>query len=65
VTSEENERTETSNQVLSNIYILQRESDKRFSTSGYFHESVSPRLGQAPEYSIRAVSHFYENSRGF
>ncbi len=29
---------------------------RRFSTSGFFHESVSP---QAPEYSIRAVSNFF------
>jgi hypothetical protein len=32
-----------------------------FSTSGFFHESVS----QAPEYTVRAVSNFFENSRRY
>ncbi len=32
----------------------------RFSTSGFFHESVSPR---PPKYSIEAVLNFFENSR--
>ncbi len=32
----------------------------RFSTSGFFHKSVSPL---APEYAIGIISIFFENSR--
>jgi hypothetical protein len=38
-----------------------RESDPRFSTSGFFHESVSPG---ALEYFIRAISNFCTKIRG-
>ncbi len=39
-----------------------RESDTRFSTSGFFHESVSP---PALEYPIEAILNFYENSQRY
>ncbi len=38
--------------------IASRDSVTRFSPSGFFHESVSP---QAFEYTIRAISNFFEN----
>ncbi len=34
---------------------------QEISTTGFFHESVSPKPG--PEYPIRVVSNFFENSR--
>jgi hypothetical protein len=39
-----------------------RDSVTRFSTSGFFYESVSPK---ALEYTIRAVSNFCQNSRRY
>jgi len=50
-------------QVDSTDLIELKPSVTRVSTSGFFHESVSPQL--APEYPIRTFLNFFENLRRY